>query len=134
MNPPLTVGWWNDLAFAQCGPSRVEPPVIASSANDTLTVEVRADLSVVIGVFRARLHVPRHQVRPLFGGLAGLDAVSLPARENGYHQRINDELSLEMQPDAAIVIVIGADDQPAAAIEVPGVQVERLKRTLWGIL
>lgn len=137
MKTPLTIGWWNDFAAAACGMSGAgEPPVIAASASDALTVETRADLSVVIHVLGAKLEVPPHLVRPLLGGLLHLDMIPLPYGDGNprYHWRISDELSLELLPDAAVVIVTGADSDPASAIEVPGVQVERLKLTLRDIL
>ena len=124
---PFSIGWWNHFAGADC----VQPMVLAVVDTEAMTVEPQPDLSVTVTVWKDRLQVPRHLVRPLLGSLLEMDKLQSPIV---YHCTVGPELSLELQDDATVVIVIGPDDQPGHAIEVPAGQVEQLKQALQAIL
>ncbi len=125
--PVFTIGWWNEFAAAACG----QPAVLAVAATEAMAVRPEPDLSVTVKVWQDSIRVPRHLVLPLIGALECLDALPSPIV---YHCTVSPELSLELQDDATVVIVIGADDEPAHAIEVPGVKIEALKESLLAIV
>lgn len=127
MQTPLTIGWWNEFAAASCG----QPMVLAVVDSDVMAVHLEPDLSVTVRVWRDQLQVPCQLVRPLLGALIHLDTMNSPVL---YHHVVGPDLSLEMQSDATVVIVIGADDEPCHAIEIPAGQVEQLKQALQAIL
>ena len=111
-----------------------QPPILAPSPTERLTVLHQPD-TITLHAGNASLPIPRRLVKDVAWGLGILNTMpsTLDFPED-YELSLpcGDEVTVFLHGDASVVIVIGPDDEPARAIEVPGVEVERLVGILMG--